>query len=185
METHTMRRIANRERGYNLVEVLLAMALLGTVIVSIMALFFMGQRNVYSGKQMTQAAAIATHVLEDINGMNKSQMLAAFGLGTSGAGSSNTVYGQTFANSFIRTTTSISSTTDPKGLLASWNNEIVNNNKFQEGKVTLVMVPFADGTNNPAQMATADMLRCRVFVTWKEASRQRMVTVDALKIERQ
>lgn len=183
-----MRRVAKSQRGYNLVEVLLAMALLGTVLVSIMALFFMGQRNVYSGKQMTNGVAVATHVLEDINAMNKTQMLAAFGLGAATTGTANTVYTQSFPNSFVLTTTNITAANDPKGFLTRWRDEIVNNNKFQDGVVTLVLTPTADGVHPPpaaAQMASSDMLKIRVFVTWNEASRQRQVTVDALKIDRQ
>lgn len=183
-----MRRITRRERGYNLVEVLLAMALLGTVLISIMALFYFGRRNVYSGKQMTNAVAVATHVLEDLNSLNKSQLVAAFNLGSATTGTSNTVGGQTFDNSFVRTTTNIvtgSTGNDPSGFLTRWRNEIIDNNKFQDGVVTLVMVPDKDATNSPAQLDTSTMVKCRVFVMWNEAARQRQVTVDALKIERQ
>ena len=62
------------EAGYNLVEVLLAMAMLGVVTISIFTLFFMGRRNVFSGKQTSQAIAIATQVIEDLQPLNR-QML--------------------------------------------------------------------------------------------------------------
>ncbi|HSP13156.1 MAG TPA: prepilin-type N-terminal cleavage/methylation domain-containing protein [Thermoanaerobaculia bacterium] len=177
-------RFRNSERGYNLVEVLIAMALMGTVLMSIMSLFYFGRRNVYSGKEMTQAVALGTHVLEDVNTMTKSAVVAAFALPT-GVGSANTVGGQSFPNSFIRTTTNISVTTDPNGFLQRWQTEMVSDNKFQNGVVTIVFTPTADGTNAPAQMATSTVVKMRVFITWGEALRQRQVTLDSVKIERQ
>jgi prepilin-type N-terminal cleavage/methylation domain-containing protein len=177
-------RFRSGERGYNLVEVLIAMALMGTVIMSIMGLFYFGRRNVYSGKEMTQGVALGTHVLEDLNTMTKSGIVAAFALPT-GAGTSNTIGGQTFPNSIVRTTTNISLTTDPNGFLQRWKNEMINNNKFQNGVVTIVFTPTADASFTPAQMATSTVVKMRVFVTWGEAVRQRQITLDAVKIERQ
>ena len=55
-------------------EVLIAMALLGVVMISIMALFVAGRKNVYSGKQMTNAMAIGTRVMEDLAPLSKSDI---------------------------------------------------------------------------------------------------------------
>jgi len=55
-----------REGGFNLIEVLIAMALLSTVLLSVVTLFFMGRSNVYSGKQLTRATAVSVHANEDI-----------------------------------------------------------------------------------------------------------------------
>jgi prepilin-type N-terminal cleavage/methylation domain-containing protein len=171
------------ERGYNLIEVLIATALLGVVIIGIMTLFFIGRRNVYSGKQMTQAVAMATHVQEDMMSFDKSKLVSTFGLGT-GVGSTNTVNGVTFNNSFMRTTTNITSTTDPKGFLARWRDEMVNNKKFSDGVLTVVMTPTADPSNTPAQMATATVIQTRVYMMWNEESRPRVVSLDMVKIQR-
>jgi prepilin-type N-terminal cleavage/methylation domain-containing protein len=177
-------RFRARERGYNLVEVLIAMALMGTVLMSIMGLFYFGRRNVYSGKEMTQAVALGTHVLEDMNTMTKSGLVAAFALPT-GAGTSNTVEGTTFPNSFIRTTTPYVAANDPNLFLKRWSDEMINDNKFQNGVVTIVFTPTQDATNTPSQMGTSTVVKMRVFVTWGEAIRKRKVTLDAVKIERQ
>ena len=59
------------ERGFNLVEVLIAMALLGTVLMTILTLFYMGRRNVYSGKQTSVAVSIASHAMEDLSARSK------------------------------------------------------------------------------------------------------------------
>lgn len=180
---HTVARLRDSERGYNLVEVLIAMALLGTVLMSIMGLFYFGRRNVYSGKEMTEAVAVATHVREDLSAMTKAAAMAAFSLPLTTAGTSNTVAGQTFPNSFVRTTTSISLATDPNGYLARWQTEMVNDNKFQNGVVTLVFTPDKDAINSPAQLGTATVVRIRAFVTWGEAVRQRQVVLDMVKLD--
>src|SRR5215213_9925314 len=62
------------ERGYNLVELLVAIALLGVVLMSVLSLFVWGRRNVYSGKQMTTAVAVGTRVLEDLAPLTKSDI---------------------------------------------------------------------------------------------------------------
>ena len=181
---HTVARLRDSERGYNLVEVLIAMALMGTVLMSIMGLFYFGRRNVYSGKEMTEAVAVATHVREDLSAMTKAAALAAFGLGAATTGTTNTVAGQTFSNSFVRTTTSISATTDPTGnYLTKWQNEMVNDSKFQNGVVTLVLIPDKDPLHGTAQLKDASVVRIRVFVTWGEAVRTRQVVLDVIKLD--
>ena len=67
METTQLRRNRESERGYNLIEVIIATALMGTVVLSIMCLFYFGRQNVYSGKELSEATAMGTHVLEDVN----------------------------------------------------------------------------------------------------------------------
>lgn len=171
----------NRQRGFNLIEVLIAMALLGVVLVSIVGLFYSGRRNVYSGKQMTQAVASGTRVMETVAPMDKSALIAAFGLPT-GAGTANTVGGVSYANSFLRSTDDTS--TDPKGYLTLWKNELLDNNKFAKGSITVVFTPTADPTNTPAQLGTATVVRVRTIVSWVEGRRNRTVTLDAVKVQR-
>jgi len=170
-----------RQRGFNLIEVLIAMALLGVVLVSIVALFYSGRRNVYSGKQMTQAVATGTRVMETIAPMDKSAMIAAFGL-PAGAGTAVPVAGTTYNNSFLRTTDDTS--VDPKGYLLLWKNELIDNNKFAQGNISLVFTPTADPTNTPAQLGTATVVRVRTIVSWVEGRRNRTVTLDAVKVQR-
>lgn len=173
------------QRGYSLIEVLIAIAILGTVIIGILTLFILGQRNVYSGKQMTHAVSTGTRVIEDLNTLSKTATLTAFGLATATTGTTITYGGETYENSFIRTTGDISATTDPSGFLQRWQDEMVNNNKFDNGIVTIVFTPTNDSAgNNPARMTTGTVLRMRIFVTWREAARNRQVVLDSVKIER-
>ena len=172
------------QAGYSLIEVLIAIALTGTVIVGIMTLFYQGRRTVYSGKQMTQAVAVATRIREDLNSLNKSATAAAFGLPTTAAGTANTVAGTAYANSFLRTTTNITTATDPKGFMNRWVTDMQTAGKFSNPRVTLVFTADEDPTNTPAQIATSALLRMRIVVQWRESLRDRTVTLDAVKIER-
>jgi Tfp pilus assembly protein PilV len=185
-----------RQAGYNLVEVLLAMAMLGVVTISVFTLFFMGRRNVYSGKQTSQAIAIGTQVLEDLQPLNR-QMLynGAFGIAATSAGSGFTIPaivagGQSyvFTNSCIRSTdptivasppVDIAFENAPPGLLARWTTQL--GTKLTNGTVTLVLTPEQDPTNSPAQFGTAQLIRARVFVRWMESGRQREVILDTVK----
>ena len=188
--------IRRRQSGYNLVEVLIAMALLGVVAISIFTLFFMGRRNVYSGKQTSQAIAIGTQIIEDLAALNRAQIYSgAFNIAGTATGTAFTVPAvtsggptYTFANSRIRSTDAafiasapadITTENNPPGLLAKWTT--VLGTKLTNGRVALVMTPDDDPTNNPAQFGTAQILRVRIFVRWMESGRQREVVLDTAK----
>lgn len=193
METN---RIRHRQAGYNLVEVLLAMAMLGVVTISVFTLFFMGRRNVYSGKQTSQAIAIGTQVLEDLQPLNRRMLYnGAFGVAATSTGNAFTIPaiasgGQSyvFTNSIIRSTdptvisappTDIATENNPPGLLARWTRQL--GSKLTNGSVTLVVTPEQDPTNTPPQFGTAQLLYARVFVRWLESGRQREVILDTVK----
>src|SRR4029079_6899447 len=106
-----MRRPARAQGGYNLVEVIIALAVFGIVAITIFTLFVMGRRNIYSGKQASQAVAIGTQVLEDLAPLNKKMIYnAAFGIADTDTGAAVTlpkISGQaapTFANATERAT---------------------------------------------------------------------------------
>lgn len=184
---HIMRkaRRPRAQRGYSLIEVLIAMALLGTVLMGIMGLFFFGRRTVASGKYMTQAVSLGTNVLEDLQSLDKTSLRATFGLGTGAGTANNGIEGENFPNSFVRTTSTISTTTDPKGRLLAWRDLITTQNKLRNGVVTVVMTPKEDPVNAATpQMGTATIVHVRVIVAWDEAQRHRRVAFDAVKVER-
>ena len=184
------------EAGYNLVEVLLAMAMLGVVTISIFTLFFMGRRNVFSGRQTSQAIAIATEVIEDLQPLNR-QMLynGAFSIAGTSSGGGFTIpavqsgaQSYTYTNSNIRSTNAtfiasppadIATENSPPGLLAKWTGLL--GTKLLNGSVTVVLTPDKDPTNTPPQYGTAQIVRVRVFVRWQEQSRQREVVLDTVK----
>jgi len=67
-----------RARGYSLVEVLVAIAITAVVLLTVVTLFYMGRRNVYSGKQTTAAVAVGTRIMEDLSTLTAQDVLSAF-----------------------------------------------------------------------------------------------------------
>ena len=195
-----MRRTRNprSQAGYNLVEVLIAMALLGVVAITIFTLFVMGRKNVYSGKQASQAVSIATQVLEDLAPLNKQMIYnGAFGITDTSTGAAVTlprvsgISAPTFANARVRSTdpnimtsppADISTQNTPPGLLTRWSGMLTG--KLTQPSVTIVLIPDQDTAsppNNPPQFGTAQILHIRVFVRWQETGRLREVVVDTVK----
>ena len=69
-----------RQDGYSLIEVLIAIAITAVVLLTVITMFYMGRRNVYSGKEMTAASAVGTRILEDMSTMTALQIQNNFGL---------------------------------------------------------------------------------------------------------
>jgi prepilin-type N-terminal cleavage/methylation domain-containing protein len=193
----TTKRSASR--GYSLVEVLIAVAITGVVLLTIVTLFYMGRRNVYSGKQMTYAVSVGTRVMEDLSTMTDSDLLTAFGitdattretvvvcqnkllpLGTTTC-SGNII---TFSNSTERETDTVNSGTDPSGYLARWG-ALVTGANLTNGKVGLVFTPRS-ASDNTKLWTTARFTRVRVYVQWDEAkNRTRLAFFDTTKVNRE
>ena len=171
------------ERGYNLVETLIAMALLGTVLISIITLFYFGRSNVYSGKQMTNAVAVGTRITEDFTALTFQDVMDFFDLSTRTVGT-NSVGGQSYANSVVIKTSPLTSITNTNGaaLLGKWAN-LVTSTTFANGKVSLIFMPFTGGAA-AASWAAANILQIRAVVEWTETKRTRFLVVDVAKTDR-
>lgn len=174
---HSQQRMPHEHRGYSLVEVLIAMALTGTVIMSIVTLFFFGRRNVYSGKQMTYAVSVGNRVLEDLALMGPEDIVANFAVPVATAGlTTNTVAGVAYPNSIMRDTTGT-----PSGYLGTWKG-LVGTDRLANGRVSLVVTPTNPATaGNPT---TAAFFRITVVVQWNEGRRQRSVVFNTAKLQR-
>jgi prepilin-type N-terminal cleavage/methylation domain-containing protein len=175
------------DSGYNLVETLLAMAILGVILMSVVTLFFIGRRNVYSGKQMSAANAVAVRVLEDLSLMTATDVLDNFRLPTS-ALAANTVAGVSYPNSIIRDTDAAISTdtNDASGYLARWKALVDTANELPSGRVVLIVTPQqpTDNTTMPLRISTAQVVRIRGVIEWSEGLRRRNVTFDSSKLQR-
>jgi hypothetical protein len=200
-----MRRDERRlEGGYNLIEVIVAMALLATVVLSIAGLFVMGRRNVYSGKEMTAAVSMATRVSEDLSGLSVPELYDAFGInGASTTALSDEAFDVTvntgglkgslsensYTGSIIRRTTDTLVTSaggnDSGGFLTRWKTEMDQNLRFAEGAVNVVITPRnQDPTGDPLSLSTATVIRIRVLVRWIEGQRPRQMIIDTVKTKR-
>ena len=191
-----MVRDVRRQRGFNLAEVMIAMAVLGTVILSIITLFYLGRANIYSGKQMTRAASVTVHANEDINPLGATDLLTAFNITSATAMStSGTIAGQTYANSIVRSTSGCTSSVlngvttwncganDVNGYLARWK-ALLGSERITNANVTLVFLPRnipSPGTD-PTKAA---LINVRVITEWSETRRNRNVAVDLVKFNRQ
>ena len=186
--------MTNKRNGYSLVEVLIAMGILGTVLIAIMTLFVWGRRNVYSGKQMSRAIAIGDRILEDLAPLTKKDIYnGAFNMAdTATPTTSVAILGTTYTNCSIRSTKANvipsapsdiqSQTTDGPDFLGKWQTQMGSD--LANASVTLLLQPTADPTNNPPRFGTAQVLRVRVIVQWDESAgsrRGRNVVLDTVK----
>lgn len=179
MRDPNMRRT---ERGYNLIELLIAMALLGTILLSVVTLFVFGRRNVYSGKQLTRATSVTTQVLEDLQPLNVTTFNAQFLIKSTDKPADITVGGVPYKKAIVRTTADLTKeeSTGPK-YLTRWKN-LIPESKMASAKVTLVIMPEKMFTADDP--TTAAILRLRVVTEWREEQRNRSVTADVVKFNR-
>ena len=180
------------ESGFNLVEVIVAMGLLGTVLVAIMTLFFWGRKHVYAGRQLTKANALGTRVIEDMSPLTKQDIYyGLFAINDTATGSSVSIAGVTYPNARIRSTDPNlipsppsdiqTQTTGGPNLIGKWTTQLGNN--LQNGSVTLIMQPKLDPSNAAPNetFGGSQILRLRVLVMWNEASRRRSLAIDTVK----
>jgi len=204
-EKKAMKR--RNQSGYSLVEVLIALAITSIVLLTVVTLFYMGRRNVYSGKQMTYAVSVGTRILEDLSSMAMMDAQTNFNIddntavgpvnvaGLSSAGNYQTVYNNSVGRD---TTTCTASGTPPTvtytcvndtgGYLAKWR-ALIEESKLTNARVGLIFTPRSPA--NPAGCAncpwtTARFLKIRAYVSWEEAKdRRRVAFFDTTKVNRQ
>jgi prepilin-type N-terminal cleavage/methylation domain-containing protein len=194
-----------RQRGYSIIEVLIAVAITSVVLLTVITLFYMGRRNVYSGKQMTYAVSVGTRVLEDLSAMSADDLLDNFKIDNSaslGTVTLKNVAGAPgnkidFANSIARDTDNISSSTElwtpstgpANGYLTAWKTYL-DPSKLAGGTVGLVITPrsptnIVNNVATAAPVTTAQFTRVRVYVAWDEAAnRRRFAFFDTTKVRR-
>lgn len=192
-----------RQRGYSLIEVLIAVAITSVVLLTVITLFYMGRRNVYSGKQMTYAVSVGTRVLEDLSAMSADDLLDNFVIDDATplekvtlqnvAGAANGKID--FDDSIARNTDKISSSTElwtpaagpANGYLTAWKTYL-DQSKFAGGTVGLVITPrsptnIVNGQIVKAPITTAQFTKIRVYVAWDEAAnRRRFAFFDTTKV---
>jgi prepilin-type N-terminal cleavage/methylation domain-containing protein len=196
-----------KKNGYSLIEVLIAIAITSVVLLTVVTLFYMGRRNVYSGKQMTYAVSVGTRMLEDISALTASDVLTSFnindqtatngtvivkGLSPGGAGS------VTFNNSIGRDTSSCDNASPPacgandvNKYLSNWKT-LLDPSKLTNGQAGVVITPRnvpnpAPNTCDtpPCPWTSARYLKVRAWVAWDEAkNRRRIAFFDTTKVNR-
>lgn len=189
------------QRGYNLIELLVAIAILGVVMLSILSLFVWGRKNVYSGKQMTTAIAVGTRVLEDLQPLTKADIYDGLFDITDDSTGANIKFGnpeREYRNAAIRSTKAwtgytnvqTQNATGPLFLTKAWTDQLqetlsdgtTKRPRLDDGAVTIIMMPRAD-TVNPEKFGTASVMQIRVVVSWLENRRHREVILDTVKAQ--
>ncbi|MGH2651484.1 MAG: type IV pilus modification PilV family protein [Actinomycetota bacterium] len=154
-----MRRRGEGGNGYSLVEVILALGLLGGVMIAISSMFVIGGREVKSGKEMTEALSIAQDVVEEIKTF-----------------SYQTTY--TFFGAALTSTGVTADSSNPSDPAAQWQPGV--DAKLFQGRALIQVTPIG-GPDTPPEMGSADYLRVLVSVEWQEGSRNRSVSLQSLR----
>ncbi|HSY47825.1 MAG TPA: prepilin-type N-terminal cleavage/methylation domain-containing protein [Thermoanaerobaculia bacterium] len=196
-----------RQRGYSLVEVLIAMAITSVVLLTVITLFYMGRRNVYSGKQMTVAAATGTQILEDMSTMTAQDLQTNFNLTDAATLGTVTLQGVadasngqlSFTGSIARdssactvaatTPFAITCTNDPNGYMAKWLRTLIpqatTGSLMTNPLIGMVFTPRSP-TDNTKLVSTAQFIRARIYVSWEEGkNHRRYAFFDTTKVNRQ
>lgn len=147
------------ERGFSLVEVIVAMALLGSVLIFISGLFVAGTRQVSSGRAHSTALSVARDIQEEMQGWPFYRLYDAFSI----SGSQN------------------SGAADSRnaGYAAKWQPLLTQrlDNAYAE-----VQVRGIDGAGGTPALQSAPAVRILVTVHWEEGLRQRSVRLGTVRM---
>jgi len=153
------------ERGFSLIEVVIALGLLAGVLIAIAGLFVLGGKSVKSGRTSSEALATGREIVEEMNAWGFSQLWSNFGL----AGTATT-YTVDTASCTTSDCTSWQSTLRAK--LGPTAHATIKIDSVAQGSLT---VPnFVDGGGS----VTAKNVRLTVNVLWTQITgRNRQVSV--------
>jgi len=146
-----------REQGFSLIEVVLAIGVLSGVLLSIASMFIMGQRQVKTGKTITEATALAQDLME---AFDKQSFVALYT--NLGAATTDTTF-------TVLTTT----TGSP---IAPWQTEIAR--KFNGGSGSVTIDPVGNGTPN---FGNCTGIKLTVVLSWNELGRVQSVRLATVR----
>lgn len=145
------------EAGMTLVEVLIALGLMASVLVSVASLFVLGGQRVKGSRNMTQALAISSDVMEDLYDFGINIIPSVFPDCCPGG---------------CTTATGCTVTSDSDTFLQSqWLPTI---EELHLGRLEITLLPVG-GAVSPPTFSTSDGLRLHVEVFWHEGVSERSV----------
>lgn len=194
----------HREAGFNLIELLIAIALLGVVVLSLMTLFALARSNVTSGRQMTHAISVGTRIMEDLSGLAIDDIYSNHNISATTTLDDFTVAPASLPESTYEDAIQRSSSTvaaagngctgtlitfnnDPRQFMQRWYCQLVgtNNDKISDGQITLVFTPRKRlDTATALNPENAAIVKVRVILRWREGLRRRQVIFDTTKFNR-
>jgi prepilin-type N-terminal cleavage/methylation domain-containing protein len=157
------------ERGFSLIEVVVALGILAGVLIAIAGMFVMGGRSVKSGRTSSEALAAGREIVEEMNAWGFSQLWENFGL----AGTANTYTVDT------KTCVTADCTGWQNALVAKLGTTAHATIKIDSvSQAALPVLDFVDG----AGTVLARNVRVTVNVLWTQVpSRSRQVSVVTLR----
>lgn len=148
------------ERGFSLIEVVVALGLLAGVLISISGLFILGGKQVKSGRTSSEALAVGRTIVEEMNRWGFKQTYGAFGSGFDGAATSYSIDSRT--NSFAQ----------------KW--QALLDTKLLNGYATIDIQSL--GPSTPPNLNATRAIRVLVTVRWDEGTRHRQVQVGTVRM---
>lgn len=158
---------SGRQKGFSLVEVVIALALLAGVLITISGLFIVGAKQVKSGRASSEALAVLREIHEDMYGWGYSQLWGMFGYD-----------GQAMTYALD---------TRACGSCSAWQSSLATKlGPSAYGNIEVVSVANANGAVNNFADAFGSVLaktvRVSVTVHWTESSgRERSMTVGTTR----
>jgi prepilin-type N-terminal cleavage/methylation domain-containing protein len=186
----------NRERGFSLAEVLVAVALLAVILLALFGLVTSGVRGADAGKKMTEASVLAQHVMERVNVYDPQKLL--------GLSQADTCTADGGPDAYVSTTTSVvktwtrGATTTPAAEGTSDTNAIERNeirnllatadlpaDAAHPATLTITATPMPQSPT-ASSFANASMVRIVVDLDWTEwGTRHRTVRLQAFNLRTQ
>ncbi len=154
-----MRR--NGERGFSLVEVVIALGLLAGVLIAISGLFVIGGKQVKSGRTSSEALSVGRTILEEMNRWGFQQTYGAFGSTYDGA------------------TTSYSIDTRTNTFASKWQSTLTE--KLRNSYAT-ILIESLGPSSTPPNLNASRAIRVLVTVFWDEGPRHRSAQVGMVRM---
>ena len=156
MNAEALSKPRKNEQGSTLVEVILAMGLLGVVLGSIAGLFTIGATQVKSGRNASEALVVARSILEEMHGWSFSQLYGVYGVD----GSAGTLQVDTRDGGFA----------------SKW--QVALDEDLCNAYAKIYISAMEPG----ASLADSSQVRLRVTVYWEEGLRKRKVRLRTVRM---
>jgi prepilin-type N-terminal cleavage/methylation domain-containing protein len=172
----------DRQRGYSLIEVLAAAAILSFILIAILTMFVYGGQSVNAGKMMTRATSISSDVLETFRSGQLSFRQAHLLLSDDATRSHNTWNSDTGGPQAPTDATFLA-------MLARWKQYVEGDPTdhdpigLPKGKMTITVRGISDLGATPPEISfnNARLLQVVVTVKWTERKRQRSVVFETIR----
>jgi prepilin-type N-terminal cleavage/methylation domain-containing protein len=148
-----------RQRGFSLVEVVVALGLLAAVLISISGLFVLAHKQVDGGRKHSVALSVARDILEEMDGWSFRQLYLEYG--EDGSAPSYAIDSRTNASA------------------EDWQQALEA--ELSECHAEILLQALAESGSPPA-LADAPAIRIDITVFWKEGLRPRSVRLAMIRM---